>query len=73
MTTYQRTLSIDDGEYLALSDALKLMIEHCETKMKSGEGAPFYAYKQYCNEMLKRLQSAPTQMTSTSSFLKNRG
>lgn len=40
MTTYQHTLTVGDGEYLALSDALKLMIEHCEAQMKAGEGAP---------------------------------
>jgi hypothetical protein len=28
MTTYQHTLTISDGEYDALSAALKLMIEH---------------------------------------------
>jgi hypothetical protein len=34
MTTYQHTLTIGDGEYGALSDALKLMIELCEAQIK---------------------------------------
>jgi len=72
MTTYQRTLTIGDGQYLALSDALKLMIEHCEAQIKAGEGAPFYAYRQYCNEMLDKLRAAPAQMTSTNNFFTDR-
>ena len=72
MTTYQHTLTIDDGEYIALSDSLKLMIEHCEVQMKAGEGAPYYAYRQYCNAMLNRLRAAPAQMTSTNNFFDKR-
>jgi hypothetical protein len=68
MTAYQHTLTIGDGEYLALSDALKLMIEHCEVQMKAGEGAPYYAYRQHCHEMLNKLRAAPAQMTSTNNF-----
>lgn len=72
LTTYQHTLTIGDGEYLALSDALKLMIEHCEAQMKAGEGAPYYAYRQHCNAMLDKLRVAPAQMTSTNNFFDNR-
>jgi LPS O-antigen subunit length determinant protein (WzzB/FepE family) len=72
MTTYQHTLTISDGEYLALSDALKLMIEHCEAQMKAGEGAPYYAYREYCKEMLSKLREAPARMTSTNNFSKDR-
>jgi hypothetical protein len=48
------------------------MIEHCEAQMKAGEGAPYYAHRQYCNAMLDRLRAAPAQMTSTNNFLNNR-
>jgi LPS O-antigen subunit length determinant protein (WzzB/FepE family) len=72
MTTYQHTITIGDGEYSALTDALKLMIEHCEAQIKAGEGAPYYAYRQYCNEMLNKLQRAPAQMTSTNNFFNDR-
>jgi hypothetical protein len=72
MTTYQHTLTIGDGEYGALSDALKLMIEHCETQIKAGEGAPYDAYGQHCNAMLDRLRAAPAQMTSTNNFFDSR-
>ncbi len=43
MTTYQHTLTISDGEYDALSAALKLMIEHCDAQIKAGE--PYYAQR----------------------------
>jgi hypothetical protein len=68
MTTYQFTLKIDDGEYIALKAALEFMISHCEAKLAAGEGAPFWAHKHHCTEMLDRLRGAPTEMTSTSSF-----
>jgi hypothetical protein len=68
MTTHRHTLTIGDGEYLALSAALKLMIEHCEAQMKAGEGAPYYAYRQHCHEMLNKLGAALAQMTSTNNF-----
>jgi hypothetical protein len=38
MTTYQHTLTIGDGEYGAPTDALKLMIEHCDARIEAGEG-----------------------------------
>jgi hypothetical protein len=72
MTTYQHTLTIGDGEYGALMDALKLMIEHCEGRMEAGEGAPYYANRQYCHEMLNKLRAAPAQMTSTNNFFTER-
>jgi hypothetical protein len=68
VTTYQHTLTIGDGEYGALTDALKLMIEHCEVQIKAGEGAPYYAYRRHCHEMLDKLRRAPAQMTSTNNF-----
>lgn len=68
MTTYQHTLTIGDGEHGALSEALKLMIEHCEVRIKAGEGAPYYAHRQHCHEMLDKLRRAPAQMTSTNNF-----
>lgn len=68
MTTYQHTLTIGDGEYIALEAALKLMIQHADAQMAAGEGAPYWAYKHHCMKVLDRLKSAPAQMTSTSSF-----
>lgn len=68
MTTYQHSLAITDGEYIALKDALQLMIEHCEKQLAAGEGAPFWAHRQSCNNLLRKLQSARPQMTSTNNF-----
>lgn len=70
MTTYERSLAIGDSEYLALEAALRLMIDHCEAQIASGAGAPYWAHKQSCAKMLQRLATAPTQMTSTNTFLK---
>lgn len=72
MTTYQHTLTVGDGEYSVLSDALRLMIEHCDAQIKAGEGAPYYANRQYCHEMLNRLRETPAQMTSTNNIFKDR-
>jgi hypothetical protein len=68
MTTYQYTLTIGDSEHIALEAALKLMSEHCEAMLAAGEGAPYWAHRQSCNEMLKRLRSTSGRMISTSSF-----
>jgi hypothetical protein len=68
MTTYQYTLTIGDSEHSTLAAALKLMIEHCETMLAAGEGAPYWAHRQNCNEMLERLRPSSGKMTSTSSF-----
>jgi hypothetical protein len=68
MTTYQHTLVIGDSEYIALSDALKRMIEHCEAQMAAGAGAPYWAHKQSCVSMLNKLRAAPARMTSTNNF-----
>jgi hypothetical protein len=68
MTTYQHTITIGDREHIALTAALKLMIEHCAARMAAGEGAPYWAHKQSCTEILEKLRAAPAQMTSTNTF-----
>jgi hypothetical protein len=68
MTTYQHTLTIDDSEFIALSAALKLMIEHCDTQLATGAGAPYWAHRQSCTNMLSRLNEGPPKMTSTNTF-----
>jgi len=69
MTTYQYTLVIGDSEHIALSDALKLMIEHCEAQIAVRAGAPYWAHKQSCVSLLNKLKAAPARMTSTSGSL----
>jgi hypothetical protein len=68
MTTYQHTLTVGDSEFMALSAALELMIEHCNQRLKAGEGAPYWAHRQSCTNVLSRLKSGPATMTSTSTF-----
>ena len=68
MTTYSYSLTIDDSQYLALEAALKVMIEHCESKLTEGAGAPFWAHKKSCGEILEKLRNAQSTMTSTNNF-----
>jgi hypothetical protein len=68
MTTYQHTLVIGDSEYIALTAALKLMIQHCDEQIAARAGAPYWAHKQSCVAMLDKLRAASAQMTSTNSF-----
>jgi hypothetical protein len=68
MTTYQHTLTVGDSEFIALSAALELMIEHCDQRLAAGEGAPYWAHQQSCKQMLSRLKSGRATMTSTSTF-----
>ncbi len=68
MTTYQHTLTMGDGEFIALSAALEMMIEHCNQRLAAGEGAPYWAHRQSCTDMLSRLKSGPAIMTSTNTF-----
>jgi hypothetical protein len=59
MTTYAYTLTINDSQRIALEAALNLMIEHCEAKLAAGEGAPYWAHRKSCNEILEKLRAAP--------------
>lgn len=68
MTTYSYTLTIGDSQRIALEAALNVMIEHCQTKLAAGEGAPYWAHRKSCIEMLEQLRSTPGEMASTSSF-----
>lgn len=68
MTTYQHTLSLDDGEYIAITEALKLMIEHCTAELEAGQRAPYWAHRQSCFNVLGKLRAATPRMTSTNNF-----
>jgi hypothetical protein len=72
MTTYSYTITLGDSEHLALEAALKLMIDHCETMLSNGAGAPFWAHRQSCQQILDKLRSAPPTMTSTNNFFEDR-
>lgn len=38
MTTYAYRITLDDSESIMLEEALKMMIEHCDEKLKAGAG-----------------------------------
>ena len=68
MTTYQFTLTFDDGERIALEEALMLMIEQCDAELAAGADTHFWPNRRMCTEMLlSKLRTAPSEMTSTSS------
>lgn len=69
MTTYSYTISMREGEVLALEDALKLMIDKCKQELEAGAKAPYWARLQDCEKLLKKLNSAEKEMLSTSSFV----
>jgi hypothetical protein len=64
MTTYSRTITLNDGEAIAVEAALRLMIERCDHECKNGPRAPFFAHRQSCLEVLEQLMNAPLSQTS---------
>ncbi len=68
MTTYSYSLTVNDSQFLALEASLKVMIEHCDLRISEGAGAPFWAHKKSCGEILEKLRSAETTLTSTNNF-----
>lgn len=73
MTTYSHTLTINDSQRIALEAALELMIEHCEAKLAAEAGAPYWAHRKSCDEMLEKLRTTEPVMTSTNNFDRLRG
>ena len=67
MTSYQYTLTIGEGEQLALEAALELMIQYCKEQLATGASAPYQAHQANCAEMLRKLRRTPAELTSTSS------
>lgn len=68
MTTYSHTISVNDSEYIALTAALALMIDHCNEQLAAGAAAPFWAHRHNCEGILRKLRSASPVMTSTNTF-----
>jgi|RhiMetdeSRZDD1v2_1073273.scaffolds.fasta_scaffold874976_1 hypothetical protein len=66
MTTYMYRITLDDGEMIAVSEALSRYRAMCEAELKSGPKAPYWAHLQSLDAVLRRLYS-DTEMTSTSS------
>lgn len=54
MTTYSYTLTLNDGEMIALEAALDLYLAHCNAQMKDGPCSPFFAHREYVRNLLAR-------------------
>lgn len=67
MTTYAYRITFDDSESIMLEEALKMMIEHCDEKLKAGAGAPWWSHQQSALAVLARLYK-DTEMTSWNTF-----
>ncbi len=64
MTSYSHTITLGEGEYLMMFDALRLMVDHCDQKISENAGAPFLAHKHSAGAVLERLMGTnPVQMS----------
>lgn len=61
MTTYSYTLVLNDTEMIALEQALHLMLTHCEHKLATEPGAPYYAWRDSVKRMQARLYANARQ------------
>jgi hypothetical protein len=66
MTTYTHHITVDDGEMIALKEAISRYMDVCKEELASGPKAPFLAHLQSLERISDRLY-ADTGMTSTSS------
>ena len=57
MTTYNYKITLTDSESIMLGEALKMMIERCETEIAKGGVAPFYSWLHSAKEVRGRLNS----------------
>ena len=61
MSTYSHSLTLSDGEITMLESALELMIAKCNIELSKETRAPYLAFKQHAEEVLKRLYDHTTQ------------
>lgn len=55
MTSYNYKLTLSDSESIMLDEALKKMIERCETEIAKGGTAPFCSWLQSAIEVKGRI------------------
>ena len=67
MTTFSYNLVLNDSEAIMLKAALELMITHCQEKLDSDAGAPYWAHKRSAQSVLSKLY-ANTIQTSGNNF-----
>ena len=68
MTTYSRTITLNDSEYIALQAALEQMMKHCDEQINSGQKVPFTTYGFTCRKLSRKLSFCTPFMTSTNNF-----
>ena len=61
MSTYSHSLTLSDGEIIMLESALRQMIGKCKIELAKETKAPYFAFKQHAEEVLKRLYDHTTQ------------
>lgn len=61
MSTYSHSLKLSDGEITMLESALKMMVAKCNIELSKESRAPYFAFKQHAEEVLKRLYGNTTQ------------
>lgn len=67
MTTFSYRIILDDGELIAVQEALQHYRSVCEAKLAEGAGAPYWAHHRAIDAVISRL-SADSRMTSTNNF-----
>jgi hypothetical protein len=54
MTTYSYTLTLRDGELIALEEALKFYLAYCDQQLEDGPCSPFWAHRESILKILAR-------------------
>jgi hypothetical protein len=55
MTSYTFTLVISESESIMLSEALKLMVQHCKDELSANPRAPYFVWKACAESVQARL------------------
>mgnify|MGYP006078790125 FL=1 len=71
MTTYSYKIVLNDSEAIMLKAALELMMTHCQEKLDSDAGAPYWAHKRSAQSVLNKLY-ANTIQTSGNNFFNDK-
>ena len=65
MTTYSYTLTVNDTECIALSEAINLMLERCELELADGPKGPFSSWQKSLLQVKSRLYDQARQTSTT--------
>ena len=68
MTTYSYKIVLNDSEQIMLKAAMELMITHCQEKIDSGAGAPYYAHKDSAQNVLRKLYNDVNQISGNNFY-----